>query len=176
MTRIIHGLRQLLSFCFLKRWRQHGGRSSYFQCRVCTAHIFRRNNMLTGQYKRKRNKEKGKEEQEKIRNTQEQKWLWQHVQEFTWVCEARDAGMVRPTLTSCSRESRGLRGAALPGDPNVVSAPNQNSTYMRLGSFWATNCGRISGWTVLLTSTKSSRRELGCSCTKALFKKLMTVE
>ncbi len=42
--------------------------------------------------------------------------------------EDRDEGTVRPTLTYCSREGRGLRRAALPGDPNVVSAPNLNFT------------------------------------------------
>ena len=52
--------------------RQHRGKSSYFQCNMFTAYLFRPNNILTGQYERKRTKEK-KEEQAKIRNTPEQK-------------------------------------------------------------------------------------------------------
>lgn len=38
--------------------RQHRGKSSYFQCNVFTAYLFRPNNILTGRYERKRTKEK----------------------------------------------------------------------------------------------------------------------
>lgn len=52
--------------------RQHTGKSSYFKGGVFTAYLFRPNNILTGRYDRKKKKER-KEEQAKIRNTQEQK-------------------------------------------------------------------------------------------------------
>lgn len=49
--------------------RQHTG-----QCNMFTAYLFRPNNTLTGRYDRKKKKGKEKkEEQAKIRNTQEQK-------------------------------------------------------------------------------------------------------
>lgn len=53
--------------------RQRIGKSSYFQGNMFTAYLFRPNNTLTGRYDRKKKGKEKKEEQAKIRNTQEQK-------------------------------------------------------------------------------------------------------
>lgn len=47
--------------------RQHTGKSSYFQCGVFTAYLFRPNNILTGRYDRKkRRKRKEKRNKQKL--------------------------------------------------------------------------------------------------------------